>query len=208
MTLRSLLLHTLIACTSLFASTAMSQEKPPSAGLEAAIFAGGCFWCMEPPYDALPGVVSTTSGYIGGRVRNPTYQAVSAGSTGHTEAVRVIYDPKKVNYEKLLEVFWRNIDPTVRDAQFCDHGSQYRSGIFTIGAEQKRLAEASRAKLAKTKPFKGDIVTEITPAAEFWAAEEYHQDYYKKNAIRYSFYRNGCGRDARLEQLWGKSAGH
>ncbi len=208
MKIRTTLLRALLLFAPLLPSAAYAQEKPPAAGLEAAIFAGGCFWCMEPPYDVLPGVVSTTSGYTGGRVRNPTYQAVSAGSTGHTEAVRVVYDPKKVSYEKLLDVFWHNIDPTVRDAQFCDHGSQYRSGIFTIGPEQKRLAEESRAKLAQTKPFKGPIVTEVTPAAEFWAAEDYHQDYYKKNTIRYGFYRKGCGRDARLEELWGKSAGH
>ncbi len=182
----------------------LGQEKPPPAGLEAAIFAGGCFWCMEPPYDVLPGVVSTTSGYTAGQTRNPTYQEVSAGRTGHTEAVRVIYDPKKVSFEKLLEVFWRNIDPTVKDRQFCDTGSHYRSGIYYLSAQQKQLAEQSRAALEKTKPFKAPIVTEILAAAEFWAAEEYHQDYYKKNPVRYKLYRNGCGRDARLEELWGK----
>lgn len=190
------------------ATPALAQEKPPPAGQEAAIFAGGCFWCMEPPYDALPGVISTTSGYIGGGKRNPTYHEVSAGGTGHTEAVRVIFDPRKVSYEKLLDVFWQNIDPTVRDAQFCDHGSQYRTGIFTLGPEQKRLAEASKAKLEKSKPFKAPIVTEITTAAEFWAAEDYHQDYYKKNPVRYKFYRTGCGRDSRLEELWGKAPAH
>jgi peptide-methionine (S)-S-oxide reductase len=185
---------------------ALGQEKPPPAGLEAAIFAGGCFWCMEPPFDALPGVVSTTSGYTGGRTRNPQYMDVSAGGTGHAEAVRIVFDPAKVSYAKLLEVFWRNIDPTVRDRQFCDSGTQYRTGIFTLSPEQKRLAEESRAQLEKTKPFKAPIVTEIVPAAEFWAAEEYHQDYYKKNPVRYKFYRSGCGRDARLEELWGKPA--
>ena len=187
-----------------FTLPAHSQEKPPPAGFEAAIFAGGCFWCMEPPYDELPGVVSTTSGYTAGRNRNPTYEQVSAGRTGHTEAVRVIYDPKKVSYEKLLEVFWKNIDPTVKDKQFCDSGSQYRSGIYYLSPEQKKLAEDSRAKLEKTKPFKDPIVTELQPAAEFWAAEDYHQDYYKKNPVRYKFYRTGCGRDARLAELWGK----
>ncbi len=187
-----------------FALPAHSQEKPPPAGFEAAIFAGGCFWCMEPPYDELPGVVSTTSGYTAGRNKNPTYEQVSAGRTGHTEAVRVIYDPKKVSYEKLLEVFWKNIDPTVKDKQFCDSGSQYRSGIYYLSPEQKKLAEESRAKLEKSKPFKDPIVTELQPAAEFWAAEEYHQDYYKKNPVRYKFYRTGCGRDARLAELWGK----
>ena len=182
----------------------LGQEKPPPAGLEAAIFAGGCFWCMEPPYDVLPGVVSTTSGYTAGQTRNPTYQEVSAGRTGHTEAVRVIYDPKKVSFEKLLEVFWRNIDPTVKDRQFCDTGSHYRSGIYYLSAQQKQLAEQSRAALEKTKPFKAPIVTEILAAAEFWAAEEYHQDYYKKNPVRFNFYKFNCGRARRLEALWGK----
>jgi peptide-methionine (S)-S-oxide reductase len=197
-----LLVQFLALCAIAFPSWA--QEKPPPAGLEAAIFAGGCFWCMEPPYDELPGVVSTTSGYTAGRTKNPTYEQVSAGRTGHTEAVRVIYDPKKVSYEKLLEVFWKNIDPTVKDKQFCDTGSQYRSGIYYLSPEQKKLAEDSRAKLEKTKPFKDPIVTEIQPAAEFWAAEDYHQDYYKKNPVRYKFYRTGCGRDARLAEVWGK----
>ncbi len=185
---------------------ALGQEKPPPAGLEAAIFAGGCFWCMEEPFDVLPGVVSTTSGYIAGKTRNPQYADVSAGVTGHTEAVRIVYDPVKVSYAKLLEVFWRNIDPTVRDRQFCDTGTQYRPGIYTVSPEQKRLADASRAQLEKTKPFKAPIVIEIIPATEFWAAEDYHQDYYKKNPVRYKFYRNGCGRDARLQELWGKPA--
>lgn len=185
---------------------AHAQEKPPPAGLEAAIFAGGCFWCMEAPFDVLPGVVSTTSGYTAGKTKNPQYMDVSAGITGHTEAVRIIYDPAKVTYAQLLEVFWRNIDPTVKDRQFCDSGSQYRSGIYTLSPEQKKLADASRAQLEKTKPFKAPIVTEIQPATEFWAAEEVHQDYYKKNPVRYKFYRNGCGRDARLEELWGKPA--
>ena len=208
MKLRTLAIRALLLCAPWFSSAALGQEKPPPAGQQAAIFAGGCFWCMEPPYDVLPGVISTTSGYIGGRTRNPNYKDVSAGVTGHTEAVRVVFDPAKVSYAKLLEVFWINIDPTVRDAQFCDHGSQYRTGIFTLDAEQKRQAEESRAKLEKTKPFKAVIVTEITPAAEFWAAEDYHQDYYKKNPVRYKLYRTGCGRDARLEQLWGKAAAH
>ncbi len=189
---------------SIPALPALGQEKPPPAGLEAAIFAGGCFWCMEPPYDVLPGVVSTTSGYTSGRTKNPNYKDVSAGITGHTEAVRVVYDPAKVSYAKLLEVFWRNIDPTVKDRQFCDSGSQYRSGIYYLSAEQKRLAEESRAQLEKTKPFKAPIVTELVAASEFWAAEDYHQDYYKKNPVRYKVYRTGCGRDGRLEELWGK----
>jgi len=182
---------------------AHAQQKP-SPGLETATFAGGCFWCMEPPYDDLAGVVSTTSGYIGGNKKNPTYEEVSGGRTGHTEAVQVVYDPKKVTYQKLLEVFWRNIDPTTPNAQFCDHGSQYRTGIFYHNEEQRRLAQASRDQLERTKPFREPIVTEITAATVFYPAEDYHQDYYKKNPLRYKFYRANCGRDTRLEQLWGK----
>jgi len=174
--------------------------------LAKATFAGGCFWCMEPPYDKLDGVVSTTSGYIGGRTQNPTYEAVSAGGTGHAEAVEIVYDPAKVSYAKLLDVFWRNIDPTVRNRQFCDVGDQYRSAIFYHGAEQKRLAEASKAALAKSKSFPQPIVTEIVPAGVFTAAEAYHQDFYVKNPLRYKFYRYRCGRDQRLEELWGKPA--
>jgi peptide-methionine (S)-S-oxide reductase len=158
---------------------------------------------MEPPYDALPGVISTTSGYMGGTKKNPSYEEVSSGTTGHAEVVQVVYDPKKVNYEKLLEVFWKNVDPTVRDRQFCDIGSQYRTAIFFHTEEQKRLAEASKRRLAKTKPFTDDIVTPVVPAGEFWPAEDYHQDFYVKNPVRYKFYRTGCGRDARLKQLWG-----
>jgi peptide-methionine (S)-S-oxide reductase len=207
MTLPFAILRAIACAIALLTLPAHGQEKPPLAGLEAAIFAGGCFWCMEPPFDALPGVVSTTSGYTAGRTKNPNYHDVSAGITGHAEAVRVVYDPGKVTYAKLLDVFWHNIDPTVKDRQFCDTGTQYRTGIYTLSPEQKRLAEESRAQLEKTKPFKGPIVTEIAAAAEFWAAEDYHQDYYKKNPVRYKFYRTGCGRDARLEEIWGKSAG-
>jgi len=174
-------------------------------GTAKATFAGGCFWCMEPPYDKLPGVLSTTSGYMGGKKRSPTYEEVSTGTTGHTEVVQVVYDPAKVSYEKLLEVFWRNIDPTVRDQQFCDVGSQYRTAIFYLDEEQKRLAEASKAALEKSKPFKAPIVTPVQAAGEFWPAEDYHQDYYKKNPVRYKYYRTGCGRDERLKQLWGKA---
>jgi len=196
----------------LFGLAAISQAQAPkpatkpaaaTPGYAKAVFAGGCFWCMEPPYDKLDGVVSTTSGYIGGQKKNPTYEEVSSGRTGHTEAVEVVYDPKKVSYQKLLDVFWRNIDPTVKDQQFCDVGSQYRSGIFYHNDDQKRLTEASKAALEKSKPFKGAIVTEITRATEFYPAEDYHQDYYLKNPVRYKFYVNGCGRYARLKQLWG-----
>jgi peptide-methionine (S)-S-oxide reductase len=151
----------------------------------------------------MTGVISTTSGYMGGTKKNPSYEEVSTGTTGHAEVVQVVYDPKKVKYEKLLEVFWKNVDPTVRDRQFCDVGSQYRTAIFYHTDEQKRLAEASKGMLAKTKPFKDDIVTPVVPAGEFWPAEDYHQDFYVKNPVRYKFYRTGCGRDARLKQLWG-----
>lgn len=172
-----------------------------------ATFAGGCFWCMEAPFDKTDGVISTTSGYIGGSKKNPSYQEVSAGVTGHTEAVQVVYDPKKVTYEKLLHIFWRNIDPTVKNQQFCDVGTQYRSGVFYHDDAQKAAAEKSKAELAKNKPFKANIVTEITAATEFYPAEEYHQDYYIKNPVRYNFYRSGCGRDAKLKGLWGAEAG-
>jgi len=183
-----------------------AQEKS-AALLSKATFAGGCFWCMEAPFDKLDGVISTTSGYIGGTKKNPTYQEVSAGTTGHTEAVEIVYDPKKISYEKLLNVFWRNIDPTTKDRQFCDVGSQYRPGIFTHDAAQKKAADDSKVALEKTKPFTGNIVSEITPASVFYPAEDYHQNYYAKNPVRYAYYRNGCGRDKRLKALWGNEAG-
>ena len=180
--------------------------QAPAPKTAVATFAGGCFWCMEPPYDKVPGVISTTSGYMGGKKRYPTYEEVSAGFTGHTEVVQVAYDPSKVSYEQLLEVFWRNIDPTVKDKQFCDEGSQYRTAIFVHDDAQLKAAEASKAALDRTKPFKDPIVTPIQLAGEFWAAEDYHQDYYLKNPVRYGYYRTGCGRDARLKQLWGAAA--
>ena len=183
-----------------------AKAKPTNTAV--ATFAGGCFWCMEGPFDVLTGVISTTSGYIGGAKKDPTYQEVSAGSTGHTEAVQVVYDPSKVTYEKLLDVFWHNIDPTVKNRQFCDAGSQYRAGIFYHDAAQKSAADASKAALDKSKPFKAAIVSEITAASTFYAAEDYHQDYYVKNPLRYRYYRQGCGRDARLKELWGDKAGH
>jgi peptide-methionine (S)-S-oxide reductase len=184
-----------------------AQQHAPASGTGStqATFAGGCFWCMEPPFDKLPGVVSTTSGYTGGHKKNPTYHEVSAGGTGHAEAVQVVYDPKQVSYEKLLDVFWHNVDPTQKDGQFCDHGSQYRTAIFYHDEEQKQLAEAAKAKLQQHKSFKGEIVTEIVPAGEFYPAEDYHQDYATKNPIRYKFYRTNCGRDQRLRELWGKA---
>ncbi|HEU0202615.1 MAG TPA: peptide-methionine (S)-S-oxide reductase MsrA [Burkholderiaceae bacterium] len=195
----------LMMCAAALGAAAQDKGGTTAAPLAKATFAGGCFWCVEADFDKVDGVVSTTSGYIGGRVANPTYSQVSSGSTGHTEAVEIVYDPRKVSYEKLLEVFWRNIDPTVKDRQFCDVGSQYRSGIFFHDDAQRRAAEASKAALEKNKPFKEPIVTEISMTTRFWPAEEYHQDYYRKNPIRYKFYRTSCGRDARLEQLWGKA---
>ena len=186
---------------------AASAQTAPKPALEKATFAGGCFWCMEPPYDALPGVVSTVSGYMGGSKVNPTYEEVSRGTTGHAEVVQVTYDPSKVTYEKLLEVFWVNIDPTVKDRQFCDAGTQYRTGIFFHSPAQRQAAEASKAALEKSKPFKAPIVTPVEMAGPFYPAEDYHQDYYVKNPVRYKFYRNGCGRDQRLKELWGAKAG-
>jgi peptide-methionine (S)-S-oxide reductase len=185
---------------------AQSNKTITTAAYAKATFAGGCFWCMEQPYDILPGVVSTTSGYMGGKTKNPTYEQVSMGGTGHAEVVQVLYDPKKVSYDKLLEVFWHNVDPTQRDGQFCDHGSQYRTAIFFHDDAQKRAAEASKAVLLKNKSLKGEIVTEITSATAFYPAEDYHQDFYRKSPIRYKFYREGCGRDARLKDLWGTAA--
>jgi peptide-methionine (S)-S-oxide reductase len=170
-----------------------------------ATFAGGCFWCMEPPFDDLDGVISTTSGYIGGHKQDPTYKEVSRGGTGHTEAVQVIYDPEKIGYADLLDVYWRNIDPTDPHGQFCDKGDQYRSEIFYHDEGQRQLAESSREALRELKTFEGDIVTGISPATEFYPAEDYHQDYYLKNPVRYKFYRYGCGRDKRLETLWGNA---
>jgi len=173
---------------------------------EIATFAGGCFWCMEPPFDKLDGVISTTSGYTGGHKADPTYKQVSAGGTGHTEAIQIEYDPAKISYEELLVVFWKNIDPTTSDRQFCDQGSQYRSGIFFLNEAQKSAAEKSLKTIQQTKPFDEAVVTEITSASTFYPAEEYHQDYYQKNPLRYKYYRYSCGRDQRLEQLWGEAA--
>jgi peptide-methionine (S)-S-oxide reductase len=188
---------TLILLLLLAASTALAQTT------EKATFAAGCFWCSEEAFEKVPGVVGVVSGYTGGSKQNPTYKEVSAGSTGHTEAVQVQYDPSKVSYETLLATFWINHDPTVKDRQFCDVGSQYRPSIFTHSAEQKRLAEASRAYWEKNKPFKEPIVTPIEAAGQFWPAEDYHQDFYKKSPVRYKVYTSGCGRYTRLDQLWG-----
>ena len=201
-------LAAVLACAALSGAAFAQPAKAPPPGAAVATFAGGCFWCMEPPYDKLPGVISTTSGYMGGSLRNPTYEEVSSGTTGHAEVVQVLYDPSKVSYGKLVEVFWVNVDPTVKDRQFCDAGSQYRTAIFVHSPEQRKVAEASKAALEKSKPFKDPIVTPIVDAGEFWPAEDYHQDYYRKNPVRYTYYRTGCGRDARLKALWGSAASH
>jgi len=193
-------MRALLILASLLALSGPAPAQTPAR----AIFAGGCFWCMEEAFEKVPGVLSVVSGYTDGRTENPTYEQVSAGVTGHTEAVEVVYDPAKVSYEKLLEVFWLNHDPTTLDRQFCDSGSQYRPGIYWLTEEQRRLAEASKAKWEKEKPFGERILTPIVKASRFWPAEEYHQDYYKKNPVRYRFYTSGCGRYARLDQLWGR----
>lgn len=187
-------------CGAGVASAQAPASKPVATA--KATFAGGCFWCMEEAFDKVPGVVATTSGYMGGQTKNPTYEQVSTGRTGHAEVVQVEYDSTKVTYEKLLEAFWRNIDPTQKDAQFCDHGSQYRSAIFFHSDDQRRLAESSRVVLNGNKPFKSEIVTQIAKADAFYPAEDYHQDYYQKNPVRYQFYKTGCGREARLKELW------
>ena len=195
-----MLRRTFIAACLLAAAVtgAAAQDKTAKA-----IFAGGCFWCVEADFDKVPGVLSTTSGYIGGTVKNPTYQQVSGGTTGHAEAVEVVYDPGKVTYAKLLDTFWRNIDPLAKDKQFCDSGNEYRSAIFYLDDEQKKLAEETK-KTVEAKFAPKQVYTQIVKATEFYKAEEYHQDYYKKNEQRYKFYRWNCGRDQRLEQLWGK----
>jgi peptide-methionine (S)-S-oxide reductase len=198
----------LLAIAVSVAGGATSVVAEGSRGLKKATFAGGCFWCMEAPFDRLDGVISVTSGYTGGHTKNPTYEEVSAGGSGHAESVQIVYDPAKISYEKLLDIFWHNIDPTTPDRQFCDAGHQYRSAIFYHDEAQKKQADASKLALEKTKPFREPIVTEIVPASEFYPAEEYHQHFYKKNSIRYHFYRQGCGRDKRLKELWGSAAGH
>ena len=188
----------------LFAIIFLLPVAAQSQNLSTATFAAGCFWCSEEAFEKVPGVVSVPSGYTDGKTKSPSYEEVSSGRTGHTESVEVKFDPAKVSYEKLLDVFWINHDPTYVDRQFCDHGSQYRPGIFWHDEEQKRLAEASKAKYDRLRTFKQPIVTPIVKATQFWPAEEYHQDYYKKNPVRYKFYSTGCGRYSRLDELWGK----
>jgi peptide-methionine (S)-S-oxide reductase len=200
-------LDAVLSLGMILASAAVANGASQSTGrgeTAKATFAGGCFWCMEPPYDKLDGVISTISGYTGGKKKNPTYEEVSAGNTGHAEAVQITYDPKKISYEKLLDVFWHNVDPLAANRQFCDVGSQYRTAIFYHDETQKRLAEESKKAIAKR--FKEAIVTEIVAASEFYPAEDYHQDYYIKNPLRYKYYRYSCGRDQRLEALWGPAA--
>ncbi|MGA2126654.1 MAG: peptide-methionine (S)-S-oxide reductase MsrA [Xanthobacteraceae bacterium] len=198
------------AAVALVAAGAAAQT---GAQVKTATFAGGCFWCMEAPFDKLPGVTEVTVGYTGGTRDKPTYHEVSAGTTGHAEAVQVTYDPARIGYAKLLDVFWHNVDPVTANAQFCDHGTQYRTAIFYHDDEQKHAAEASRDAIAQSGRLHKPIVTEITQATAFWPAEDYHQHYYVKNPVRYKFYRYNCGRDQRLEQLWGpeytsSEAGH
>jgi peptide-methionine (S)-S-oxide reductase len=188
------------------AGSILGAPQDQTAGaprVEKATFAGGCFWCMEEALDQLDGVITTTSGYTGGKKGNPTYEEVSAGGTGHAEVVQITYDAAKVDYEKILELFWRNIDPTTPNKQFCDVGNQYRSAIFYHNETQKRLAEDSKKMIERTKKLSQPIVTEIVPASEFYPAEEYHQNFYKKNPIRYKFYKYSCGRAQRLQELWG-----
>jgi peptide-methionine (S)-S-oxide reductase len=189
----------------LASALSMAQGAAPSTA--KATFAGGCFWCVEADFDKVPGVISTTSGYTGGKVANPSYEQVSAKVTGHAEAVEIVYDPRRVSYEQLLAVYWRSIDPTTRDRQFCDIGSPYRTAIFAQDDAQLAAARASMAALEKSKPFAEAIVTTIERAGPFYAAEDDHQDYYLKNPVRYKFYRTSCGRDARLQQLWGSAKG-
>jgi peptide-methionine (S)-S-oxide reductase len=188
------------------AATSMAQTVAPAPATAKAVFAGGCFWCVESDFDKVPGVLSTVSGYTGGRTANPTYEQVSTKDTGHAEVVEIVFDPNKVSYSQLVEHFWRTIDPTTKDQQFCDRGNPYRSAIFALNAEQLKVAQSSKAALEKSKPFKEPVVTEVVLATTFYPAEDYHQDYYLKNPVRYKYYRTSCGRDARLQQLWGKPA--
>ncbi len=197
----------LAALIAVSAAIADDRTKPVQASVgktEKAIFAGGCFWCMETPFEKLPGVISAVSGYTGGFKENPTYEEVSSGGTGHVEAVEITYDPETISYEKLLDVFWMNIDPTAVDRQFVDVGHQYRAAVFYLDDAQKRLAEETREKLQQSNRFTRPIVTEIRQASVFYPAEDYHQNYYKKNPTRYKYYRNGSGRDQFLDSIWGK----
>ena len=192
------LLLILISCS------VSTVEKNMGESYEKAYFAGGCFWCMEPPFEDLDGVIEATSGYMGGSVENPTYEEVTTGTTGHAEVVEILYDPEVVSYEELLEVFWRNIDPTALNYQFADVGTQYRTEIFTVGENQKKLAEKSKVELGSSGKFDKPIVTTITEAPAFYIAEEYHQDFYKKQSMRYQMYAQASGRKGYLENTWGE----
>jgi peptide-methionine (S)-S-oxide reductase len=196
----------LVGALALLLRPGAPEAAPPAGKLAAAVFAGGCFWCTESDFDHIPGVVSTTSGYAGGRVANPSYEQVSAGGTGHIESVKVVYDPARVSYRTLVARFFRTVDPLDGGGQFCDRGSQYRTAIFVAGAGERSIAEATRARAAAL--LKKPVATLILPAGPFYPAETYHQDYYRKNPVPYRYYRYRCGRDARLAALWGKSAGH
>jgi peptide-methionine (S)-S-oxide reductase len=204
----------LLVCAN-FAFDAQAAQSAPttdaataskSDSSSTAVFAGGCFWCVESDFDKVPGVISTTSGYTGGTTPNPTYEQVGSGNTGHAESVEIRFDSSRVSYKQLVEHFWRTIDPTTKNREFCDVGTPYRTAIFAQNAEQLKIAEASKAALEKSKPFSAPIVTEVVKGGEFYPAEDYHQNYYKKNPLRYKFYRYRCGRDARLQQLWGNQA--
>ncbi|HXI13516.1 MAG TPA: peptide-methionine (S)-S-oxide reductase MsrA [Thermoanaerobaculia bacterium] len=203
---RQLLFSTLLTIALLSGDRTVeaATAKPATPALAKATFAGGCFWCMEPPFDKLKGVISTTSGYTAGSVANPSYEQVSAGGTGHTEAVQIVYDPRRISYGQLLDVFWKNIDPLTANAQFCDSGSQYRSGIYFHDEGQRQLAEQTKRNIDQSKRFDRPVVTEVQKATQFYPAEEYHQNYYIKNPVRYKYYRYGCGRDKRLQELWGR----
>ncbi len=203
--LSSVLVFAVVPIIAVIAAIGVALAQSPEPKTAKATFAGGCFWCVEADFDKVDGVISTTSGYIGGKVANPTYQQVSRGGTGHAEAVEIVYDPGKVSYEKLLNVYWHNVDPFAKDRQFCDSGDMYRSAIFVHDAEQLRLAERSRKDLAASGKFDLPIQTGILLATKFYPAEDYHQDFYLKNPARYKFYRWNCGRDQRLEQIWGKA---
>jgi peptide-methionine (S)-S-oxide reductase len=192
--------------TALSTALCISLASAQAPAVAKATFAGGCFWCVESDFDKIDGVISTTSGYSGGKTANPNYESVSSNTTGHYEVVEIAFDPKKVSYATLVEYFWRTVDPTDKNGQFCDKGSSYRTAIFAHDAEQLKVAKASLEALEKSKPFKAPIVTQIQTASAFTRAEEYHQDYYKKNPVRYKYYRTSCGRDGRLKELWGADA--
>ncbi len=204
-TLRRTIALLLVAGIGVTVAAAAAAGAAAQGRTALATFAGGCFWCMQPPFENLKGVLSTTVGYTGGHTTTPTYQEVSAGGTGHAESVQVVYDPEQISYAQLLDVFWHNIDPITANAQFCDHGDQYRSAIFYHDEDQRRLAEESKQRLEASKRFDRPIVTAIVPASEFYPAEEYHQKYHEKNPLRYRYYRWNCGRDQRLKELWGQA---